>query len=115
MLLIRHIRRSSQVPGLTERFYRDMTESPKPRFTSGPQSPQCPGASVCPFATGVRGSTGARGDRSAKWTYVARGIDSAHSEVVRGTPFQGSDREGRALGVPACAKLPVAPLLLRQT
>ncbi len=44
----------------------------------------------------VRGSIGARGDRSAEGTYVARGIDSAHSEVVRGTPFQGSDREGRA-------------------
>src|SRR4029453_17866127 len=35
----------------------------------------------------VRGSIGARGDRSAEGTYVARGIDSAHSEVVRGTPF----------------------------
>ena len=44
----------------------------------------------------VRGSPGACGDRSAEGTYVARGIDSAHSEVVRGTPFQGSDCEGRA-------------------
>jgi hypothetical protein len=34
----------------------------------------------------VRGSSGARGDRSAEGTYVARGIDSAHSEVVRGMP-----------------------------
>ena len=34
----------------------------------------------------VRGSIGASGDRSAEGTYVARGIDSAHSEVVRGTP-----------------------------
>src|SRR4029450_7069934 len=44
----------------------------------------------------MRGSTGARGDRSAEGTYVARGIDSEHFEVVRRTPFQGSDREGRA-------------------
>jgi len=58
----------------------------------------CPGA---PYVAGanrvtVRGSTGARGDRSAEGTYVARSIDSAHSEVVGGTPFQGSDRECRA-------------------
>jgi hypothetical protein len=47
----------------------------------------CPGAPVCPLLqVTVRGSSGARGDCSAKGTYVARGIDSAHSEVVRGTP-----------------------------
>jgi hypothetical protein len=34
----------------------------------------------------VRSSSGARGDRSAERTYVARGINSAHSEVVRGMP-----------------------------
>src|SRR5215210_3493276 len=44
----------------------------------------------------MRGSTGTRGDGSAEGAYVARGIDSAHFEVVRRAPFQGSDREGRA-------------------
>ena len=34
----------------------------------------------------LTGSTGARRDCSAEGTYVARGIDSAHSEVVGGTP-----------------------------
>jgi hypothetical protein len=55
----------------------------------------CPAALVWPVAQGH----GARLNwcaRRAEGTYVARGIDSAHLEVVRGTPFQGSDREGRA-------------------
>ncbi len=39
----------------------------------------------CQWVT-VRGSTGARGDSRAEGTYVARGIDSAHAEVVPGTP-----------------------------
>jgi hypothetical protein len=44
----------------------------------------------------VRGSTGAREDRSAEGAYVARGIYTAHSEVVGRVPFQGTDCEGRA-------------------
>ena len=50
----------------------------------------------------MRGSSSARGDRGAERTEVARCIDSAHSEVVRRTPFQGSDHEGRARG---CTRL----------
>jgi hypothetical protein len=37
-------------------------------------------------STTTRGSTCACGNRSAEGTYVARGIDSAHLEVVRRTP-----------------------------
>jgi hypothetical protein len=62
----------------------------------------------------VRGSSGARGDRNAEGTYVARGIDSAHSEVVVVRRYRDPTFKVVPVGVPACAK-PVVALLLRQT